>query len=219
MIALVIVTPSYYLASGPPGARPLLETYRRLVPFEKIVGEADTITMVSSYALELHFYVGHNYLKAAAKTVDYAVVNEMLPGMPLDVFLNHRGITLFYVDEALLNRLQSVPSGLSLIGHPESFGWKLVASGEAPGPWKVFQKEFVNEPALSETPDMDRVPSASLLVRSARPSKPSSIRPETVTPCQAHERSGELGKVTYASNLRFQLLRRYPIARKADRPS
>jgi hypothetical protein len=164
MLTILLATPSYYLASDrAQRPRPLLELYRRLAPFGSVVAQSHTVSLVNRYPLDVHFYVGHNYLKDPARTLDYTVLNEWHAATPPDVFLNGHGIDLFYVDEVLLRRFLSTPLYKSFVNDPEAVGWTLVAprdGGEQN--WRLFLRNTPGvlrpPPDQSYCPPLLRVP-------------------------------------------------------------
>lgn len=142
MIVVLLVFPSHYAVSyyGVPAnveARPLLQLYRRLTPFRDIIARRDTVLLTGSYSQELCNYIGHGLCKA----FDYKILAKRPTGARLEIFLDKRGITLFYVDENLLQTLQEDPIAQTFLTAPDSVGWKLIAFQDGGGSrWMLFQK-------------------------------------------------------------------------------
>lgn len=139
MLVAFIITPSYYINPDHIQSRPLLDLYRKLVPFEQIISRDNTVFLVNSSPLEVHFYIRHSYTMYEPKTLDYANFNETPLDAPPPIFLSKRGINLFYVDENLLSRLQTEP--YALIQMFLSSGWKLMAYEDGrDGRWILLYK-------------------------------------------------------------------------------
>jgi len=137
MVVMLLVIPSYYAVSPNVRPRPLLQLYRRLAPFGDIIARGDTVFLKGSYNQELCNYIGRGLCKA----FDYTILTERPTGVPLEIFLGKRGITLFYVDENLLSTLQVDPLAQTFLTTPDSVGWKLIAFQDGgDSRWMLFQK-------------------------------------------------------------------------------
>ncbi len=139
MVVTLLATPIYYVKPNYVQSRHLLNLYRKLTPFEKIISRDDTIFLVNGYSLEVHYYIRHRYTNYVTKTFDYSIFN----GTPLDIslpsLLNERGINLFYVDENFLGMFQADP--YTLIQTFLSSGWKLIAYEDGgDGRWMLLYK-------------------------------------------------------------------------------
>ena len=140
MVALLLVVPQHYRSDG--GARPLLALYRRLAPFEAVFNRSDTIFLVNGYVLEIHGYVGHNYLTSPVVNFDYSMLDGAASDRPLPPLLDQRGVNLFYVDEGLWRKLSANPTHRAFLTSPESAGWKILADEDTgAGRWMLLQKK------------------------------------------------------------------------------
>src|SRR5262249_53308561 len=101
MTALVLAMPSYF---GRPTHRPpqlLRGLIQRLKPFQEIVASPKTVFLKGEYPDDVRNYPG----RGAGKSSSYSLLDEWSAAMPLDSFLEKRGVNLFYIDEALMERL------------------------------------------------------------------------------------------------------------------
>src|SRR5262245_28322412 len=139
MIAVLFAVPTHYrmAASG----RPLLALYERLAPFGDAFNRSDSVSLVSGYRLEVHEYVGHNYFTSPLVSYDYSLLEALPAGQSLPQLLDREGINLFYVDEALWQKLSENPLHRSFLTSPASDGWRTIASELGPrGTWMLLQK-------------------------------------------------------------------------------
>ena len=139
MVTLLLVVPQHYGSDG--SARPLRALYGRLAPFEAVFNHPDTVFLVSGYPLEIHEYVGHNYFTSPLVNFDYTMLDGAPADRPLPLFLDQRGVNLFYVDESLWQKLSANPAHRAFLASPESAGWKILAGQETEaGRWMLLQK-------------------------------------------------------------------------------
>jgi len=139
MVALLFAVPTHYRVLA--GGRPLLALYERLAPFGDAFNRSDSVFLVSGYRLEIHEYVGHNYFTSPLVSYDYSLLDALPAGDTLPRFLDREGINLFYVDEALWERLVQDPLHRSFLISPESDGWRVLAHETGPGgTWILLQK-------------------------------------------------------------------------------
>jgi hypothetical protein len=138
MLMVLLTVPGYYANPKRIQPRRLLELYQRLVPFQNVIARPNTVFLKGEYAFDVSGYIGHR----VSQVLDYRVLDEAPADIPLEVFLDKRGINLFYVDGNLWSRLQANPLYRTFLASPESGGWKLIAfqdSGDA-NKWMLFQK-------------------------------------------------------------------------------
>ena len=137
MLALVLAVPPYY--AHPPRReqpRPLREKFERLEPYKDLIQAHGTQFLVGQYPVDIQYYLGH----ARCATYGYELLNEWKPGLTLAQFLESRNITLFYLDEHLLQQLSGDPSN-PFVGNAGDAHWKLLACGDVPGNrWKLFRR-------------------------------------------------------------------------------
>jgi hypothetical protein len=139
MVTVLLVVPQHYRSAG--SARPLLALYGRLAPFEAVFNRPDTVFLVSEYPLEIHGYVGHNYLTSPLINLDYTILDGAPAERPLPSFLDQHGVNLFYVDESLWQKLSANPTQRAFLTAPESAGWKILAGQDTEaGRWMLLQK-------------------------------------------------------------------------------
>lgn len=102
IVLILLVAPGYYYQSSSHiRPRQLLETYRRLAPFESILAQSDTV-LLSPDGYYICNYLGQGRCRA----VDYTILPKKPANVPASVFLANTGITLAYVDNNLLSTLQ-----------------------------------------------------------------------------------------------------------------
>lgn len=139
VVLVLLVTPQYYdTPHYYEHPRTLLNLYRRLSPFQEIIASPRTVFLKGEEAFNIWGYLG--LLKS--KVLDYRILDKLSGDMPLDIFLEKRGINLFYVDESLNARLIINPLHHSFLISPESFGWKVIALEDSEkAKWKLLQKK------------------------------------------------------------------------------
>ncbi|MBI3696885.1 MAG: hypothetical protein HY238_18885 [Acidobacteria bacterium] len=133
-ILLILLVPRFF----DHGTRPLLEAYRRLMPFAYVLERPGTVLVTPGYNELCH------YLRAASLNACQPLSYFDLRGMkshghqPWPEFLDAHGVNSFYADEAVLED----PTIQPVLSNPGSFGWKIIGLQDAPGrKWMLLQKE------------------------------------------------------------------------------
>lgn len=142
LVALVVlVTPGRYFRDYRLMGRPLLELYQRLIPFEMTFNRQNTLFLVNSYVMDVHGYVSHNYSTNPFANFDYSLLDQAPPDVPLETFLDQKGVNLFYIDEALFAKLESHPVYHRFVDSPEAAGWYILTYQNTDrGQWMLLQK-------------------------------------------------------------------------------
>jgi hypothetical protein len=119
---------------------PLNDTIHRLRPYEALLSGPDTQFLGGEYNFEVMIYLGHHINEHA---YGYDLLSRRQAGVPLDTFLQQQGINLFYVEEALLTRLEEDTTGYArAFLTPGQTAWKLIGSGDVPGNrWRLYHLE------------------------------------------------------------------------------
>lgn len=126
MILAPILVPNCKLGFVRNDSRPVLTLYRRLYPYQKIIGAPGTkFLVISYYGLDVSGYlidrpVCKNYF---GDILDYSILKERPATMPLQDFLKQKGINLFYIDPYLWNDLEKDPVASQFLAAPENAGW------------------------------------------------------------------------------------------------
>jgi hypothetical protein len=135
-VAVLVVWPGYYDLIGD-RARPreLLETYQRLRPFSDLIADPHTRFLKGDYNAAVAAYLGHR----PDGVLDYSLLDERDPFFPLARFLDQRGVNLVYVDESLLETLESSLDPLA--SAPETHGWRVLAADDTAGArWRLLRR-------------------------------------------------------------------------------
>jgi hypothetical protein len=137
--ALLFIVPSIYEIST--GSRPLLKMYERLAPFSEEFSRSNTKFLVSRSTLAIHGYVAHTIFTNPFVHLDYSILDAAPEGERIDLFLARQGVNVFYIDEAMWERMTKNPLYQPFLRSPAMFGWKILAyqnSGDTR--WMLVQK-------------------------------------------------------------------------------
>jgi hypothetical protein len=131
------VWPGYYMLGDHARPRDLLETYERLRPYADLIADPASQFLKGDYNAAVGAYLGQR----ADGVFDYSLLDQRDPSVPLVRFLDQHGITLVYLDEPLLARLEADEAHPEpLLEAPESVGWRLVAGDDTPeARWRLLQ--------------------------------------------------------------------------------
>ena len=138
MFAILSIVPCYYsLPENRPPQR-LLQTYRRLMPFQEIIADRSTVFFKGEYAGEIRNFVGHGF----PKTFPYSILSENLSSVgSLIPFLETRNMTLLYIDEILLARLSGADFEQTFLELLQLTQWKVLAfQNSLDNRWMLLQK-------------------------------------------------------------------------------
>jgi hypothetical protein len=131
------VWPGYYLIGDHARAHDLLDTYQHLRPFSALIADPSTRFLKGEYNTAVAAYLGHR----ADGVLDYALLDQRDPSVPLADFLDRHGISLLYLDESLLEALEDADD--PLVDAPASVGWRVVASDDTDGArWRLLQRDL-----------------------------------------------------------------------------
>jgi hypothetical protein len=135
-VAVLVVWPGYYdLIGDRAHPRELLETYQRLRPFSDLIADPHTRFLKGDYNAAVAAYLGHR----PDGVLDYSLLDERDPFFPLARFLDQRGVNLVYVDESLLETLESSLDPLA--SAPETHGWRVLAADDTAGArWRLLRR-------------------------------------------------------------------------------
>jgi hypothetical protein len=138
MAGAFLAVPSYF---GEPAHRPpqrLHALIQCLRPFQELIASPHTVLLKGEYPEEVRNYLGHG----ACKSYSYSLLDDWSGDVPLDAFLEKRGVNLFYLDEALMERLcKRADTAGPFLSMTDSASWKLIGFEDVPGGrWKLFQR-------------------------------------------------------------------------------
>jgi len=122
MMAVVALAPRYY--DDPLHVRPqtVLAHYESLRPHGDLIRNPATVFLMGDYVHEIAIYLGAD----RGQTRPYAILDGYRGAERLDEYLANRGVTVFYVDKAMHDRLQAIESARPLLSDPGSVGWVLL---------------------------------------------------------------------------------------------
>jgi hypothetical protein len=134
LVCALAVWPAYYALGEHAPTRDLLDTYERLRPFSDLIAAPGTRFLKGDYNDAVAAYLGHR----TDGVVDYSILEERDPSLPLARFLDQRSINLLYVDESLLETLETSQDPIA--DSPDSVGWHMLAADDTEGNrWRLLQ--------------------------------------------------------------------------------
>ncbi len=138
MVALPLLAPCHYRADAAGPRQPVAEHVRRLGPFAPLLARPDA-HLLGPRAAEVAAYVG----RGACQASDANMLKEWPAGVPLDEFLEARGVNLLYLDETLLGMLETEKADRArpFLDAAAAGRWRLVGMGDEPnGQWRLFRR-------------------------------------------------------------------------------
>jgi len=130
---VLLLAPRHYAGSygqgDPVAKRPLLREYRRIEPFRDAIARPGAVFMKGHYSTDIWNYV---FKQGPVKVLEYQGLGDRDPDTPLDAYLSQQGVTVFYIDEGLLDDLERDPTAGRLLAAPESVGWEVIHSEDVP---------------------------------------------------------------------------------------
>jgi hypothetical protein len=138
MAGVFLAVPSYFGEHGHRPPRLLHALIQRLQPFQELIASPRTVFLKGEYPEEVRNYLGHG----ACKSYSYSLLDEWGEDVQLDSYLEERGVNLFYIDEALMQRLRKRASTAGpFLNLTDNASWKLIGFEDVPGcRWKLFQR-------------------------------------------------------------------------------
>jgi hypothetical protein len=160
MACALIAAPRYYV---PPGGgapvRPLLDTLRRLEPFQALISDPRTVLAAGPHSFSLSGYLvwpdRPTYAQAAVQPLVEAADGRAPRVRPLvspdladlrddgspESFLGERGVNLVYLDEATCRAWRENPAHARFLASLGTNGWKTLAGAwPATGEWLLIGK-------------------------------------------------------------------------------
>jgi hypothetical protein len=119
MFGVLVLAPRYYDDPLHVHPRVVLLQYESLKPYAELMREQSTVFLTGERADEIAIFLGAD----RGKTRSYAILDAYDGVERLDAFLTDSGVTLFYVDKTLNERLQTIASARPLLSDPSSVGW------------------------------------------------------------------------------------------------
>jgi hypothetical protein len=147
MLGVLIVAPSYYATPEHRKPQVLLQEYRALKPYMELFSRPTTVFLKGDYSSELSNYLG----TWRSKWLAYDLLDEYKGTQGLDAFLAERGVTLFFVNQRIYDRLSADPGAAPLLSDPDSVGWKLIGQ-QSTGQSSWMLLERVGSPTASSPP-------------------------------------------------------------------
>jgi hypothetical protein len=121
----------------PDGVKPCLDTVRRLEPYKSSIARDGTRFLKGDWGIEVWGYVGYG----KGESIGYELLSEQPAGVPLDAFLEQRGINLVYLDQRRLDQLDADRSDSAAAAMlPNWTNWNLLGCGNVPGDcWRLYE--------------------------------------------------------------------------------
>ncbi len=134
-VAMVLPFVAYgtYFTS-PPGqapARPLLETVRRLEPYEDRISAPGAVFLAGQHAFSLDGYMVRPRVTPPPRVLGNETLSRLDNAEPVENFLERFKVNLFYLDEGVISKLRSNPLHRSFLDKLGTNGWRLLATGIA----------------------------------------------------------------------------------------
>jgi hypothetical protein len=138
MVGLILAAPCYFQNPAHRHPQRLRLVVERLKPFQAVIASPQTVFLKGEYAHEARNYLG----RGVGVSYGYSLLDKWNSDISLDTFLEKRGVNLFFVDEALIERLshRANEAGpfLSTAGNSS---WKLIGFEDVPGcSWRLFER-------------------------------------------------------------------------------
>lgn len=139
MVTLIILVPPYFQPMAGRSYRPLRELVGRLQSFDVAPAEG-AVPLLGDYASELAAYVWKK-----RTVLNYDILRTSWPaGMRLEQLLAERQVDLLYLNESMLEHLESEhgQDGAAFVSALPPAGWRLLGHGDIPGDrWRYFHYE------------------------------------------------------------------------------
>lgn len=133
---LLIAVPPYYQQPGDAGPRRILELHQRLSPFQDLIASRETVLLVSHIGFEIRHYLG----LGLPRVIEYQSLEPALSATSLQALLDEQGVNLFYLDEALIDRLRAF-GPRPFLESTAWADWKLVGLGDhANDRWRLWAR-------------------------------------------------------------------------------
>lgn len=141
MLAVVFLTLLFTSGYYKPGERPILEDYRRLMPFRETIAQSEAVFLSPTVGFDLCAYVTGSP-KCSAKITSFfssPFANaDSLEGF--QQYLDKQKFGFVYLDDYVLNRLEANPNTKALLDAPDSAGWKLVGKQDEGKRWMILRR-------------------------------------------------------------------------------
>jgi hypothetical protein len=132
-VAMVLCFPAYgTYFNAPPGqapSRPLLETVRRLEPYEDRVSAPGAVFLAGQHSFSLDGYMVRPLVSPRPRVLGNETLAHLGENERVDQFLERYGVSLFYADERVVSKLRSNPLQRSFLERPGADGWTKLAGG------------------------------------------------------------------------------------------
>ncbi len=142
IVAALVAVPGFYADPAHVRPRSTLVRYETLRPYTALIRDPNSVFLMGDFAAGLAAYFGRP-LASWGTVYRYEEIIEAYDGqVPFDSFLADRKITLAFLDQRMLTRLQQYDAARRLLNDPGSVGWRLVGlNAEGPSPWMLFRRE------------------------------------------------------------------------------
>jgi hypothetical protein len=129
MVALALGVPSAYGGKVHP-PQPMLETYERLRPYERLFYNPNSVFLSGDYPEELTNYLGFR----RGRCMDDSILHELKPGETLAEVLDAHHVNLLYLGYRDWVDLESRVPGIveQFVKSGRDEGWEMVAYGTSP---------------------------------------------------------------------------------------
>jgi hypothetical protein len=171
LLGVLIVAPSYYASPEHRKPQGLLREYQTLKPYTELVSRPETVFLKGDYAGDLAGYLG----RVRSRWMSYEMLDRYKGTEGLDAFLAERGVTLFFVNQRIYDRLMVVPAAAPLLTDPDSVGWKMIGQQSlGPSSWMLLER--VGSPTGASTMPSSTATAATIVA--PRPTRVVSTVPD-----------------------------------------
>ena len=125
MILMLTFSQPYYINYH--NTRPLLNLYRRFLPFQSEISHQDTVFLSREYSNELCSYLMKSEICYPLSYNNPDFWDQLSLEESLNTFLENLGVNLFYIDRSLWTKLADYPRALEFLENPSIFSWKVLA--------------------------------------------------------------------------------------------
>jgi hypothetical protein len=141
LVAALVVAPSFYADPVHVRPRSALARYETLRPYAEVIRDRQTVFLMGEHAAGLTTYLGRQLASMGTVYRYDEFLNGYTGQILLETLLADHKVTLFFLDQAVLTRLQQYDAARALLNDPESIGWRLVGQKtEGPDAWMLLRR-------------------------------------------------------------------------------
>ena len=139
MMVMLIFTQPYY--PNHYDIRPLLNLYRRFLPFQSEIANGETVFLSREYSHEICHYLMNPEICQPLSYANPAFWDDLPPQQSINTFLEDLGVNLFYIDRLLLIQFTNDFRASEFFQNPMNFNWKILALQDSNNDqWMLLQR-------------------------------------------------------------------------------